>query len=143
MNVLPPSEGPATGIRQSKEIDLCFYHRRVQGSSTANSSFQSGSGQRKILAVRFRLKTPRLPSKKASSKQPSPPTQNTKGRGADYGNSERRSYLSSPIERPDRKIIQSRIVIQNHQNYQVCQLGKEIFLQFLFPSRSTRPHTPR
>ena len=46
---------------------------------------------------------------------------------ASFDSLERRSYLSSPIERPDRKIIQKRIVIQNHQNYQICQLGKEIF----------------
>ena len=56
---------------------------------------------------------------------------------ASFDSLERRSYLSSPIERPDRKIIQKRIVIQNHQNYQIFQLGKEIFYIFLL-SNSVR-----
>ena len=34
-------------------------------------------------------------------------------------------FVHSPA--PRRKIIQKRIVIQNHQNYQIYQLGKEIF----------------
>ena len=52
-------------------------------------------------------------------------------------------HLSSPIERPDRKIIQKRIVIQNHQNYQIGKGNFFIFFFYQIQSLSNQEFKPK